>query len=227
MTISLKSKAAGNPNLDAVFDPYVQGTPVPATGLLADASLGGGDIANRYAPLVYGSPAAATGLLTKQAGHADLNTLFAAFGTAVYALPINGNTYTGAYNIPVGGTGYTTIGFSSTPSGYQVYYANPATSKTVLASGTFPANTAKVKYVFGTYSIPVGSVDALGATTNGASSPTAISSNPAAYYTTNTWSATSGSRARSYPFQIVLYDASNNVISTTNITLIGETEGSV
>ena len=90
MAISLLTGAAGNANLDAVFDPYVQGTSPPATGLLDDTSV---DIATRYAPVSFGTQAAATSLLTEQSGNADINTLFAAYGTAQYALTCKGVAY--------------------------------------------------------------------------------------------------------------------------------------
>lgn len=68
----------GTKDLDDIFDPYVQGAKPAATGY----TVGGVDLNQRYAPLEYGSQAAATGM--KIAGGADLNTLWAAKGTAVY-----------------------------------------------------------------------------------------------------------------------------------------------
>lgn len=225
MSIHLLSKASGNPNLDLVFDPYVEGTKPPSTGLLDDS---GSDIVNRYAPIVYGSQAAATGLLTEQAGHADINTLFAAYGTARYPLPINGNTYSHAYIIPLGNTGFSTIGFRIVGgTTWHVYWADPTSSETVLASGNVPISATTIKYTWGTFSIPVGDSDSGGGTTNDATTATSISSNPGATYQTATFGSSSGSRGRSYPFQIDFYNASLVDISTTNITLIAETDGSV
>ena len=227
MTISLKTKAAGNANLDLVFDPYVEGTHPADTGLLADASLGGADIAVRYAPIIYGSLAAPTGLLTKQTGHADINTLFAAYGTAVYSLPINGNTYTESVNI-VSGSASSTIGFRIIGGAtWQVYGTNSLGGSTSFATGSIPSGAVTVKYTWGTYTIAVGFTDAGGSTFNGASTATAISSNPIAYYTTNNNTSTSGSKQRNYPFTIDFYNASAANISHTVCNLIGETEGSI
>lgn len=89
MSTGIASKAV---DLDSIFDPYVQGTSPGLTGIRR----AGADINTRYAPLVYGIQAAATGILCKVGGagsFVDLNTLFAAKGSAQYNLPINGQTF--------------------------------------------------------------------------------------------------------------------------------------
>lgn len=143
-------------------------------------------------------------------------------------LPINGNSYTSGYNIPSASTGFATVGFRIvTGNTWQVWEANPTNGNIVVASGAVPSGATTVKFTFGTYSVLVGDTDAGGTVTNGASSATAISSNPTCNYTTATVGSSSGSRSRSYPFQIDFYNASSVDISTTNITLIAQTEGSV
>lgn len=155
---------------------------------------------------------------------ADLKTFF---GIPLTSLPINGQTFAHSYSIPAGGTGFTSIGFDITGGNtWQVYAGDPSTARTVLSSGSIPAGAVSVMYAFGTYTIPANEIDAGGSTTNNAASATAVSSNPSAYYTTATWGGASGSRGRSYPFTITFYNSSNSVISTTNITLVGETDGS-
>lgn len=142
-------------------------------------------------------------------------------------LPINGNTYTSGYNIPSASTGFATVGFRIvTGNTWQVWEANPTNGNIVVASGAVPSGAATVKFTFGTYSVLVGDIDAGGSVTNGASSATAISSNPTCNYTTSTAGSSSGSRSRSYPFTIDFYNASSVDISTTNITLVGQTDGS-
>ena len=143
-------------------------------------------------------------------------------------LPINGNTYTHGYNIPSASTGFATIGFRIVSgTTWQVWYADPTTGFTLITSGTVPAGSSTVKYTWGAYSVLPGDTDAGGSVTNGASTATAISSNPSTNYTTATVGSSSGSRSRSYPFTIDFYNASSVDISTTNITLVGQTEGSV
>lgn len=90
MTTGIQSKGV---DLDSIFDPYVVGTSPGLTGIQS----AGTDIHTRYAPLVYGTAAPATGIACKVGGagsFVDLNTLFAAKGTAKYALPIDGQTFT-------------------------------------------------------------------------------------------------------------------------------------
>lgn len=157
----------------------------------------------------------------------DLRNIFGA-PTGNTPLPINGNTYTHGYTIPSATNGFSTIGFRIV-SGitWQVWYADPTTSATVITSGSVPAGSSTVKFTWGTYSILPGDTDSGGTVTNGASSPTSVGSNPSTNYTTSTVGSSSGSRSRSYPFTIDFYNASSVDISTTNIALIATTEGSV
>lgn len=145
MTISLKSKASGKPNLDLVFDPYVEGTNPADTGLLIDGPLGGTDISqSRYAPIIYGTAAPATGLLTKQSGHADINTLFAAYGTAVYLYsvtltPGSRNAFVEVnFSLPTI-TSWLLENGSDDMGGSQTASANFATANGSIASGVTEA----------------------------------------------------------------------------------------
>ncbi len=72
----------GGTDLDDVFAPYEEGTKPAATGY----AVAGADLKERYAPISFGTAAPATGM--KIVGGADLNTLWAAQGTAVYAGPV-------------------------------------------------------------------------------------------------------------------------------------------
>ncbi len=135
MSTSLLSKAAGNPDLDAVFAAYISGTSPPATGL----TVAGVDIATRYAPLIDGTQAPATGLLTEQPGHADICTLFAALGSTqnVLASPgypnldgvvsgSNGSTlYTASVNIVLNANGTWSAESTVTPTSGSWYSGAP------------------------------------------------------------------------------------------------------
>lgn len=111
-------------DFDSVFDPYVQGTSPANTGLRIS---GGTDLAGRYAPLSFGSAAAVQGF--RISGGADVNTLWAKIGTAVYTLPINGQTYTRSV-----GRSSATLDFLMKSDGtYSIVNDVP----TVLASGTW------------------------------------------------------------------------------------------
>lgn len=223
MTTGIQSKGV---DLDSIFDPYVTGASPGLTGIQS----AGTDIHTRYAPLVYGTQASATGIACKVGGagsFVDLNTLFAAKGTATYALPINGNTYQNTYQVP-SGTGWSGIGFTiASGNTYQVYGFSSASGATVIVSGPVPSGAVTVKYTWGAYTIPAGATDASGSTTNAASSATAISSNPSATYQTATVGSTSATRARNYPFTIDFFNSAGTNISHTVINLEAFVEGSV
>lgn len=210
--------------LDQIFDPYVSGTKAAITGYTVMIAGVATDLRDLFAPIYLGSSAAPT---KYKVNNADLNTIFAAKGTAQYALSINGQTFTSAINI-TSGSGNATIGFRIVGGNqWQVYKINSASSSTVLASGAVPANASTVKYTWGTYTIGVGQTDAGGGTSNGASTAQPVVNSPAASYTTATNTSTSGSKDRQYPFAIDFYSASGQNISHTSITLIGDTEGSI
>jgi hypothetical protein len=77
MTTGLR--IASGVDLDAVFDPYVQGAKPPNTGYRTSDGV---DLAGRFAPLAFGSQAATTGY--RLSDGADPNTLWAKIGTASY-----------------------------------------------------------------------------------------------------------------------------------------------
>ena len=224
MTTGIKSKGV---DLDSIFAPYVQGTSPAATGV----KFAGTDIHTRYAPLIYGTAAPATGITCKPGGAGslvDLNTLFAAIGTPSYSLPFNGQTYSSAYAIPSGSSGYALIGFEILGGNtWQIYKSLNGAANVTLASGYIPAGSSTVKFTWGSYTIDPGFKDAGGGVTNGAVTPTLVSSNPLTFYQTSTATSTSGSRERKYPFVVDFYDASSNNISHSACTLIGATEGSI
>lgn len=84
MTSGIQSKGV---DLDSIFDPYQAGTTKARAAGIAVAS---SDISNRFANIIYGNAAASTGIRSQGA---DINTLYAAKGTAKYKLPIDGNAY--------------------------------------------------------------------------------------------------------------------------------------
>ena len=209
-------------DFDLLFDPYVQGTIPAATGYTIT---GYGDLAGRYAPLVYGTKRANVGYSAP--GVSDLSNLWAAYGTATYSLPFNGQTYSHGYTVPSGATGYSTIQFISSGSSWQIIGSDPHNVGTTIASGALPANAVYVQYTWGGYVVGIGNTDAGGTVTNNASSITLISSSPYAFYTTATVGASSGSRDREYTFTVDFFNAASSNISHNVCTLIGSTDGSV
>lgn len=206
--------------LDQLFAPK-GATKAADTGLKQN----GVDVSNSLLALADGQALGfASGVLENGS---DFNTIFGR-PNGNTPLPINGNSYTSGYTIPASNTGFATTGFRIVSgTTWQVWAANPTNGSIVQASGTVPSGAVSVKFTFGTPSVLPGDTDAGGSVTNGASTATSISSNPSTNYTTATVGSSSGSRSRSYPFTIDFYNASSVDISTTNITLIGQTEGSV
>lgn len=202
-----------------LFDPDIVGDGPTAAGYRS------GGVLLRFAAIKYGTKRADVGY---RVNDVDVSNLWAAKGTASYTLPFNGNTYTAAYNIPNGGSGYALIGFRIVGGNtWQVYSSLNGAAASVLASGAIPAGAATVRYTWGAYTVGVGQTDAGGATTNGAAARTAVSSNPDAHYQTDTVTSTSGSRARDYLFTVDFFNAAASSISHSVCHLIADTEGSV
>ncbi|WP_081700034.1 hypothetical protein [Rhodanobacter sp. OR87] len=146
---------------------------------------------------------------------------------AAVPIAINGNAYAVGYLIPSGQKGYSTIGFKIVGgTTWQVYSATPA-GNVVKLSGALPSGAATVQYTWTYVGIPSGDVDAGGTLTNNASSPVAVSGNPAGYYTTGTFGPTSGSRGRTYQLRVDFYNAAGSNISSSTATMTAETEGSI
>jgi len=215
MTTFVLSKAAGHPDLDAVFAPYTTGTSPPATGIL----VAGVDIAsNRYAPIVQGTAAADTGILTEQAGNADISTLFAAAGTVqeVIASP-----------------GYSNLSsFAAGSAGSQIYTATA--SIYLNSNGTWDEGTtnipasgiwyqgAPITGIGDGYEVeftPTGAIttDAGVTITNGAAVFTALSSNISCVITLKYGAGGSSTKLVTGYLQVQIANSSGVVLS--NITL--------
>ena len=148
MTTGIQSKGV---DLDSIFDPYVTGTSPGLTGIQS----AGTDIHTRYAPLVYGTAAPTTGIACKVGGagsFVDLNTLFAARGTAIYALPINGQTFIASAVGTLNHGSTATLAFTTATDGtYSVV-------KTIDNDGT-PVNTTLATGTWNTSGQPSSSLD--------------------------------------------------------------------
>lgn len=210
--------------LDQIFDPYVSGTKAAITGYTVKIAGVDTDLRDIFAPLYLGTTAAPTNYKVKGA---DLNTFFAAKGTASYTLPFNGVTYTSSVNV-ISGTGAAQIGFRIlSGTTYEIYGTNSLGGSTSYITGPIPTGAATVQYTLGAYVVDPGFADAGGATTNDAPTPTAVSSNPHVQYGTGGATATSGSKDRNYPLTVDFFNAGGSNISHSVCHIVGETEGSV
>jgi hypothetical protein len=212
VTTNLRTKQSGNADLDAVFDPYVQGTHPGLTGL----NVGGTatDINTRFAPIVWGSAAAATGFNIKNTA-TDINTLFAAFGTAHYnaPLPIGGQTFKSTSSSATGNTSCSTT-FSTTPSTWTVSGSSSGGGTVPsVVSGAVPSGAVSVMFT-----MTANTVLGAGSTTNLASTRTMLSGTLGATVAA-TSVPTSGENERDYTLVINYYNAAGASISTTTIDL--------
>lgn len=132
MSDAIKSKGV---SLASIFDPYVAGTTKARASGINDAGV---DLSSIYANIIYGSAAAITGIGSQSA---DINTLYAAKGTASYSTPDNGDVYQSNYLIP---------NSSSGSAGVQMYISSLAPLQyTVAKAGT-------VTTAYASYAVPDG-----------------------------------------------------------------------
>lgn len=181
----------------------------------------------RFAALKYGTAAANHGY--RLSDGRDFSALWAAKGTAVYTLPINGKTFSQSYTIPAQGSGWSLIGFRIVNGDtWQVYGTSPASaSPNIYATGALPIGASSLTTTFTDLGPTSGSVSSAGGVTNGAASATAVSGNPNSCYLTSTGNSSSGSRDRQWSVAIDFTNVGGASVSHTVIKLQAGTEGSV
>lgn len=227
MTTGIQSKGV---DLDSIFDPYIVGTSPGLTGIQS----AGTDIHTRYAPLVYGTQAAATGILCKVGGagsFVDLNTLFAAKGTAKYTLPINGQTYGASENTgPSGGASATLTVTLHADGTYDViaFQSKHVPSSVTRASGTWntfglPSSSFQVLYTMTTTS-----TEGNAGSGNGATSYTTLNTDVAANVHASASSPTAGANDITCTLRIQIRNTSSGqVVSDSTCTISAGADGSV
>jgi hypothetical protein len=222
VSTAINSKGVPLPN---IFDPYLAGTTKARASGIDDA---GNDTSNLYANIIYGSAAAATGIASE---NADLNTLYAAKGTASYALPINGQTYGASENTgPSGGASATLTVTLHANGAYDVvaFQSKHVPSSVTRASGTWntfglPSSSFQVLYTLTTTS-----TEGNAGISNGASTYTALSSDVAANVHALAGSPTSGANDITCTLRIQIRNASTGqVVSDSACTISAGADGSV
>lgn len=206
---------SANVDFDALFDPDVIGDGPTAAGY----KQGGTPL--KYAALKYGTKGPNCGYA--QAG-VDVSNLWAKKGTANYALPINGQSFVGTQQV-VSGSGSASISFSIAGGNGWVINGSTNTGPQQLAAGATPVGAVSVKFTLGAAVATAGG-GAGGSTTNAATTPTPLTSNPSVAYSTAAWTAQTQTHETQYPLRIDFYNASGSAISTTNVMLVGHVEGS-
>ncbi len=209
----------GTQDLDVVFAPYVTGTLAAASNYF----IGSQDLSSRYAPLIYGTQAAATGFLTVINGSVvDLNTLYAAYGTTQYILPINGVKYSAVTQIPAGSTGTSTVSFGFVND--TEYFIKTTSTSSSGYSYTFsvPSGMTQVKL---TLSYLAGS--GIGVTTgNNATTLTNISTSISAFLQLGPLGPTSGTHEILYSLQVQFANSAGDIVWTGTCQFYCETDGS-
>lgn len=216
MTTNIRCKGV---DLDNIFDPYVEGTSPGLTGL----KVAGVDINTRYAPLIYGTAAPVTNINSKVRGTSsfvDLNTLFAAKGTAQYTLPIDGQTFVASGVAAAGHPATAHVNFNISTAGWSVVAGGTGAPDATKASGAVPSGAVDIQ-------ITESWLDATGDTNIG------IVNNTCSVYTTIPGSGTVGcgvSESHSdttgqttHQLVIKMRNAAGTIISTTTCTFIAVT----
>lgn len=222
MSNAINSK---NVPLANIFDPYVAGTTKARATGIGDAS---NDTSNLYANIIYGSAAAATGI---QSENADLNTLYAAKGTAKYTLPINGQTYGASENTGASGGASATLTVTLHADGtYDVvaFQSKHVPSSVTRASGTWntfglPSSSFQVLYTLTTTS-----TEGNAGISNGASSYTTLNADVAANVHATAANPSSGANDITCTLRIQIRNASSGqVVSDSTCTISAGADGSV
>jgi len=217
--------ASKSVSLASIFDPYVAGTTKARASGIDDA---GNDTSNLYANIIYGSAAAATGIGSQSA---DLNTLYAAKGTAKYSLPINGQTYGASENTGASGGASATLTVTLHADGtYDViaFQSKHVPTNTTRASGTWntfgsPSSGFQVLYTLTTVS-----EEGNAGSTNGASTYTTLNTDVAANVHATATSPSSGSNDITCTLRIQIRNASSGqVVSDSSLTITAGADGSV
>jgi YD repeat-containing protein len=150
--------------------------------------------------------------------------------TTTVSTPIaaNGQSYSSTLIIPSGQSSAGNIGFdivNGTTWEVFVTLNGPNHLHAKQATGSVPAAAVKVQYTWTYTGVPSGYVDGMGSISNGASTPTAISSNPISKYTTANYSGISVLVGRTYQVRIDFFNATGANISSSICTLTAELEG--
>lgn len=207
-----------NVPLDQIFDLYVSGTKAALTGYTVRIAGVDVDLRDLLAPIYLGTSAAPTNY---KVNNADLNTIFAKKGTAQYALPINGNSYSAA--VFTTGAGKTAaLSFNAATSGWTVQ-KNEAGTTTTLASGSIPSGATKVKYTDTWLNAPGDT--GTGSPSNGAAAFTTLTSTYISATDSIGVAGGGGTKQSTHSMNIQFQNAAGSVISNTTITFVVMADG--
>ena len=156
-------------------------------------------------------------------------------GTVTVSIPIgiNGQSYTQITYLPAGGNPVTPGGGSAAGdigiriangTTWQIYSDGRRLGGGTMASGPVPAAAVTVQFTWTFLGVPSGYSDGQGGVSNGASSPTAVTSNPSSQYATKTMSGATTQAGRTYSVRVDFFNATGAKISSSTCTLTAELE---
>ncbi len=136
-------------------------------------------------------------------------------------IAMGGHLYTGVNIVTVSGN--EGIGFDIAGGNtWEVFHTEPGNAHIVLASGPLPYGAATVQYTWTDAGVPAGMSDAGGSiTSNQASSPVSVGSNPSTMYLTGTFNI-NGDHAHEYNLRVDFFNAGGLNVSSSTCQLVGE-----
>ncbi|MGN6655721.1 MAG: hypothetical protein ACTHJ9_10320 [Rhodanobacter sp.] len=219
MTSGVKSN---NVDLDDLFDPDIVGDGPASAGVKS------GGVPLKYAAIKYGTKRANVGILN--AG-SDVSNLWAAKGTASYALPINGQTFARKGQALTGqeGTITGTVQFTARADGtYAVTTSASPGSPSTPASGTWQTQGGAASDYQVQFTLSAGSTSGTGSTANTAPAYTSLATAQSASVTCTCPANDSGTYTWTYGLRIRIRRVSTGaVISDTTITMSASAAGMV
>lgn len=135
----------------------------------------------------------------------------------------NGLSLTGSYAGSTG-TGNEGVGFDIVNGNtWEVFHTIPGNTHVVITSGPLPYGASTAQFTWTDQGVPAGMTNAAGSiTSNQASSPVSIASNPSTMYLTGTFSMRTANAAHQWGLRVDFFDTTGVNISSSSGTLTGE-----
>ncbi|MFA6231187.1 MAG: hypothetical protein WC617_13590 [Rhodanobacter sp.] len=148
-------------------------------------------------------------------------------GTVMVTIPepiaINGQSYQGSDTAGGNGGSSAEVGFEIVGgNNWGVFTAMTSSGAVMAASGAVPSGATTVQYTWTEVGLASGATTAGGTVTNGASSPTALSSNPVSDYRVAVGRTNSNIVGLTYHVTVTFYNAAGINISSSTCTMTAE-----
>ncbi len=143
-------------------------------------------------------------------------------------IAIDGQSYTSSSSVGSTGGASAAIGFDITGGGtWEVFTANQRVAKTVVKSGAVPPGATTVQYAWTEVGLANGANLGGGTVTNGASAPTAVSSNPSSNYYVAMAKNSTNVAGLTYRVTVTFYNAAGANISSSTCTMTAVVAGTL